>query len=132
MPGVTDMWKVALQDGYCITLFRDEIIMFHKEFQNLLDGMKGYSKRVKDIQDAATQAVTTRGPVHKFESSGVLGLNGASVDLYSYSSEEGMKIRIASLTKTTKTPQPTTTTTTTITIVIIIIKIIIIIGNVKK
>lgn len=42
MPGVTDMWKVALQDGYCITLFRDEIIMFHKEFQNLLDGMKGY------------------------------------------------------------------------------------------
>ena len=42
MPGVTDMWKVALQDGYCITLFRDEVIMFHKEFQNLLDGMKGY------------------------------------------------------------------------------------------
>lgn len=65
MPGVTDMWKVALQDGYCITLFRDEIIMFHKEFQNLLDGMKGYSKRVKDIQDAAALAVTTRGPVHK-------------------------------------------------------------------
>lgn len=65
MPGVTDMWKVALQDGYCITLFRDEIIMFHKEFQNLLDGMKGYSKRVKDIQDAAAQAITTRGPVHK-------------------------------------------------------------------
>ena len=42
MPGVTDIWKVALQDGYCITLFRDEVIMFHKEFQNLLDGMKGY------------------------------------------------------------------------------------------
>ena len=41
MPGVIDMWKIALQDGYCITLFHDEIIMFHKEFQNLLDGMKG-------------------------------------------------------------------------------------------
>ncbi|KAK2568441.1 Nck-associated protein 1-like protein [Acropora cervicornis] len=60
MPGVTDMWRTALQDGYCVTLYRDEIIMFHKEFQNLLDGMKGYSKRVKDIQDAATQAVTLR------------------------------------------------------------------------
>ncbi|KAJ7380999.1 Nck-associated protein 1 [Desmophyllum pertusum] len=65
MPGVTDMWKIALQDGYCITLFRDEVIMYHKEFQNLLDGMKGYNKRVKDIQDAATQALTTRGPIHK-------------------------------------------------------------------
>lgn len=65
MPGVTDMWRVALQDGYCVTLYRDEIIMFHKEFQNLLDGMKGYSKRVKDIQDAATQAVTLRGPIHR-------------------------------------------------------------------
>ena len=41
MPGVTDIWKVALQDGYCVQLFRDEVIMFHKEFQNLLDGMKG-------------------------------------------------------------------------------------------
>lgn len=65
MPGVTDMWKIALQDGYCITLFRDEIIMFHKEFHNLLDGMKGYNKRVKDIQDAAAQAITTRGPIHR-------------------------------------------------------------------
>lgn len=41
MPGVTDIWKIALQDGYCVTLFRDEVIMYHKEFQNLLDGMKG-------------------------------------------------------------------------------------------
>lgn len=65
MPGVTDIWKIALQDGFCITLFRDEIIMFHKEFHNLLDGMKGYNKRVKDIQDAATQAVTARGPIHR-------------------------------------------------------------------
>lgn len=65
MPGVTDIWKVALQDGYCVQLFRDEVIMFHKEFQNLLDGMKGYNKRVKDIQDAAAQALATRGPIHR-------------------------------------------------------------------
>ncbi|RMX61247.1 hypothetical protein pdam_00007400 [Pocillopora damicornis] len=64
MPGVTDIWKIALQDGYCVTLFRDEVIMYHKEFQNLLDGMKGYGKRVKDIQDAMTH-VLTRGPIHK-------------------------------------------------------------------
>lgn len=44
MPGVTDIWKIALQDGYCVTLFRDEVIMYHKEFQNLLDGMKGWDK----------------------------------------------------------------------------------------
>lgn len=40
----------------------------------------------------------------KFEASGVLGLNGASVDLYSYSNEQGTKRRL---------PNKTTTTTTT-------------------
>lgn len=65
MPGVTDIWKIALQDGYCVTLFRDEVIMYHKEFQNLLDGMRGYGKRVKDIQDAVTHSLATRGLIHK-------------------------------------------------------------------
>ena len=41
MPGVVDMWRLALHDGFCVTLFRDEAFMFHKEFHNLLDGMKG-------------------------------------------------------------------------------------------
>jgi len=36
-----------------------------------------------------------------FEVSGVLGLNGASVDLYSYSNEQGTKIRLPSKTTTT-------------------------------
>ncbi|EDO45022.1 predicted protein [Nematostella vectensis] len=64
MPGITDIWKMALQDGFCITLFRDEIFMFHKEFHNMLDGMKGYGKRIKDIQDAANQMAASVG-IHK-------------------------------------------------------------------
>lgn len=59
----------------------------------------------------------------KLEVSGVLGLNGASVDLYSYSNEQGTKISLPSLTTTTITTRPTTSTT----IIIIIITIIIII-----
>ena len=38
-----------------------------------------------------------------FEVSGVLGLNGASVDLYSYSNEQGTKTRLPSYSKTTTT-----------------------------
>ena len=39
----------------------------------------------------------------KFEVSGVLGLNGASVDLYSYSDEQGTKIGLPNLTTTATT-----------------------------
>ena len=41
MPGKTDIWKMALQDGYCMTLFRDEVLVYHKEISSLLDGIKG-------------------------------------------------------------------------------------------
>ncbi|XP_031558221.1 nck-associated protein 1 homolog isoform X1 [Actinia tenebrosa] len=64
MPGITDIWKMSLQDGFCITLFRDEVFYYHKEIQNLLDGLKGYNKRVKDIQDASNH-ITNSVSLHK-------------------------------------------------------------------
>lgn len=59
-PGGLEMWKIALQDGYCIQLFRDEILMVHKEFSNTFDSMKGHSKRKKDIEESLAQAMANR------------------------------------------------------------------------
>ena len=36
-----DVWKSCLHDGFCITLFRDEVLYMHKEIQSLFDSMKG-------------------------------------------------------------------------------------------
>ena len=76
-----------------------------------------YSSPLKDKFPLSPEAVNKD---LKFEVSGVLGLNGGSVDLYSYSNEQGTKKRLPNLTRTT-------TTTTTIIIIIIIIIILIII-----
>ena len=52
----------------------------------------------------------------KFEVSGVLGLNGVSVDLYSYSDEQGTRRGLPNVTTTT-----TTTTTTLLSLLLTII-----------
>ena len=59
-PGGLDIWKLALQDGYCIRLYRDEIIMVHKEFSAVFENMKGYSKRKRDIEESLNLAMTNR------------------------------------------------------------------------
>ena len=79
-----------------------------------------YSSPLKDKFPLSAEALPKD---LKFEVSGVLGLNGISVDLYSYSDEQGTKIRLPKLTTTTTK----ITMTTMITILIIIIIIIIII-----
>ena len=37
-----EVWKSCLHDGYCITMFRDEVLYIHKEIQILFESMKGY------------------------------------------------------------------------------------------
>ena len=76
-----------------------------------------YSSPLKDKFPLSAEALPKD---LKFEVSGVLGLNGISVDLYSYSDEQGTKIRLPKLTTTTTK----ITMTTMITILIIIIIII--------
>eukprot|EP00794_Sanderia_malayensis_P017054 gene17054-18772_t len=64
-PGGLDIWKLALQDGFCIKLFRDEILMIHKEFSMLFDSMKGFSKRKKDIEECLNIAMTNSASFHR-------------------------------------------------------------------
>ena len=35
-PGASDMWKLALYDGFALTLCRDEAIPVHSVFEKLL------------------------------------------------------------------------------------------------
>ena len=51
-----------------------------------------YSTPLKDKFPLSSEALPKD---LKFEVSGVLGLNGISVDLYSYSDEKGTKIRLS-------------------------------------
>ena len=61
-PGGLDFWKLALQDGFCVQLFRDEVFMVHKEFTMIFDGLRGKesSKRKKDIEDSLSYAMLHR------------------------------------------------------------------------
>ena len=40
VPGAADLWKLALQDGYALTLHRDECLLIHGLFENLLSQSK--------------------------------------------------------------------------------------------
>ena len=39
-PGAGDMWKLALQDGYALILFRDESLPVHAVYEKLLGDSK--------------------------------------------------------------------------------------------
>lgn len=38
--GATDLWKLALQDGYVLNLFRDESLLVHALFEKTLQDLK--------------------------------------------------------------------------------------------
>ena len=38
--GATDLWKLALQDGYVLSLFRDEYLLIHSVFEKFLQELK--------------------------------------------------------------------------------------------
>ena len=39
-PGAGDIWKLALQDGYIVTLYRDESLLIHSVYEKLLGESK--------------------------------------------------------------------------------------------
>ncbi|XP_072045321.1 nck-associated protein 1-like isoform X2 [Amphiura filiformis] len=59
------LWRPALQSGYCITLFRDEVLMIHKYIEVFFDSIKGFNKRVKEVSDAGAYALIHAGAVHR-------------------------------------------------------------------
>ncbi|XP_071795826.1 nck-associated protein 1-like isoform X3 [Asterias amurensis] len=59
------LWKPALQWGFCITLFRDEVLMFHKFIELFFDTIKGFHKRVLEVKECCNFALLNAPSVHR-------------------------------------------------------------------
>jgi NCK-associated protein 1 len=66
-PGAFDLVKHALLDGFAVTICRDETILIHAAFEQLLSGSKDKAERKKvgEVQEAAAQAVQSAASVHR-------------------------------------------------------------------
>uniref|UniRef100_A0A7M5XEU7 Nck-associated protein 1-like n=1 Tax=Clytia hemisphaerica TaxID=252671 RepID=A0A7M5XEU7_9CNID len=60
-----EVWKMCLQDGFCMTLFRDEVLYIHKELQTLFESIKGQNKRTKEVQDCLAHSLQTSANFHR-------------------------------------------------------------------
>ena len=56
-PVAVNLWTSALQSGWVIPLFRDEVIYIHGYIQTFFDSIKGYGKRVNEVKDCFNAAV---------------------------------------------------------------------------
>ncbi|XP_075927847.1 nck-associated protein 1 isoform X3 [Petromyzon marinus] len=59
------LWRLALNSGFCLTLFRDEVFHFHKTIEELFLNIKGYNKRATEIRELKDHALTHAGPMHR-------------------------------------------------------------------
>ncbi|KAM9814098.1 nck-associated protein 1-like [Neosynchiropus ocellatus] len=60
-----ELWKMALRSGLYATLTRDELLNIHKVSEDVLDNIKGYSKRVADIKECRDQVLANSGAMHR-------------------------------------------------------------------
>lgn len=58
-PAAANLWTSALQSGWVMPLFRDEVIYFHSYIQTFFDNIKGYGKRVNEVKECFNSAVTS-------------------------------------------------------------------------
>ena len=60
-----ELWTLALQSGWIMTLFRDEVVYIHQYLQTFFEGIKGYGKKVKEIQELYNTALQKASELHK-------------------------------------------------------------------
>ncbi|KAK3916021.1 Membrane-associated protein Hem [Frankliniella fusca] len=59
------LWCSALESGWVVALFRDEVLYIHGYIQGFFDGIKGYGKRVNEVKDCYNHAVQKAGYQHR-------------------------------------------------------------------
>ncbi|XP_045766160.1 membrane-associated protein Hem [Maniola jurtina] len=59
------MWVSALESGWVVALFRDEVIYIHTYIQSFFDGIKGYGKRISEVKDCYHHSVQKAGYKHR-------------------------------------------------------------------
>ncbi|XP_068207271.1 membrane-associated protein Hem isoform X2 [Palaemon carinicauda] len=64
-PQALDCWTQALQTGWVITLFRDEVLHPHSYIQSFLETKKELGKRNSDVKESHSQAVTNAPLMHR-------------------------------------------------------------------
>ncbi|KAG1685800.1 Membrane-associated protein Hem [Nymphon striatum] len=64
-PHAFDLWRQALQSGWVITLFRDEVLHIHSYIQSYFESIKGYNKRVSEVKDCCNHALQNSSTAHR-------------------------------------------------------------------
>ncbi|KAJ8688113.1 hypothetical protein QAD02_023908 [Eretmocerus hayati] len=59
------LWITALESGWVLVLFRDEVIYIHQYIQSFFETIKGYGKRVSEVKDCYNQAVQKAAHKHR-------------------------------------------------------------------
>lgn len=59
------LWRPVLESNFCLTLFRDEVVMLHKTAEELFSSVKGYSKKIGEIKEARDFAVQNAPHSHR-------------------------------------------------------------------
>ena len=60
-----ELWTLALQSGWIMTLFRDEVVYIHQYLQTFFEGIKGYGKKVTEIKELYNTALQKAAELHK-------------------------------------------------------------------
>ncbi|XP_070532704.1 nck-associated protein 1-like [Ptychodera flava] len=61
----TELLRQVLQSSWCITLFRDEVLLHHKHLESLFESVKGAGKMVSLVKECCSTAITTAGGIRK-------------------------------------------------------------------
>ncbi|CAB3410046.1 unnamed protein product [Caenorhabditis bovis] len=61
---IFQMWRLALQMGTCLRLFRDEVFHTHHEIQHFLESSKGNSKKIQEVKDCYAVALQQAVAIH--------------------------------------------------------------------
>ncbi|CAG0885765.1 unnamed protein product [Darwinula stevensoni] len=64
-PTFSELWTQALQGGWVISLFRDELWPVHLEILAFFESIKGYGKRVGEVKEAYNTALANSARVHR-------------------------------------------------------------------
>lgn len=78
-PVAVSLWTNALQSGWVLPLFRDEVICIHSYIQTFFDSIKGYGKRVTEVKECFNLA-TVNAYVYKKKSKNSPSLLNMSFD----------------------------------------------------
>ncbi|CAK8685235.1 nck-associated protein 1-like isoform X1 [Clavelina lepadiformis] len=61
----TGLWRPVLQANFCLTVFRDEVIMIHRSAEEIFSSIKGYNKKVSEIKECRDISAQQAGRAHR-------------------------------------------------------------------